>query len=122
MRSLPAISIQTFSNSGESNAKRWTQLPQTQHISPFTLDRYRWTLRRCGLEIVGVATDKFQRSSLCLSPLWPLVKLYGRVRWGGSRNLAQQNSPVTLFGRTRFIIARSHPTSGDWADDGRDAG
>ena len=96
--------------------------PQTQHISPFTLDRYRWALRRCGLEIVGVATDKFQRSSLCLIPLWPLVKLYGRVRWGGSRNLAQQNSPATLFGRTLFISAQSHPSSGDWADDGRDAG
>ena len=90
--------------------------PARQHISPFTLDRYRWLLWRCGLEIEDVVVDKLQRSSMLLGGLWPLVKVWGRVRWGASTNLAAQNSPTMLFGRTMFVVARKRPEGGEWAE------
>lgn len=88
--------------------------PIRQHITPFTLDRYRWVLWRCGLEIEDVGVDHLQNSSMFLAGLWPFVKLWGAVRWGPSSNLAAQNSGRMLFGRTMAITARKRQTPGEW--------
>src|SRR5690606_35484403 len=37
--------------------------PVSQHISPFTLDRYLWRLHQAGLRFVEVSVDKYQRTS-----------------------------------------------------------
>ncbi len=85
-----------------------------QHISPFTLDRYRWVLWRCGLELVDVTADKLQRSSMLLGGLWPLIRVWGRIRWGASTNVSDQNSATMLYGRTMLVTARQRADAGDW--------
>jgi hypothetical protein len=34
--------------------------PVEQHITPFSLDRYRWRLKQAGLEFVQVTVDNFK--------------------------------------------------------------
>jgi SAM-dependent methyltransferase len=88
--------------------------PVRQHISPFSLDRYRWVLWRCGLELESFTADKLQRSSMLLGGLWPLCRAWGRLRWGASSNLAEQNSATMLFGRTMLLTARKRADGAEW--------
>jgi len=76
------------------------------HISPFTLDRYRFLLAQYGLTIESVSTDKFQTSSRFWGWLIPLIRICSRAWYGATENVRQQNSPVALFGRTLFVTAR----------------
>ncbi|CAN5187841.1 hypothetical protein BH24PSE2_BH24PSE2_10200 [soil metagenome] len=80
--------------------------PVSQHITPFTLDRYLWRLRQSGLRLVQVSTDKRQRSSLLLGFLWPLIRLWARLGQGNSPSVRLQNSDVALFGRTLAVVAQ----------------
>ena len=75
------------------------------HISPFTLDRYRYLLGQCGLELRSVWTDKQQTSSRFWAWLIPLIRLCSRAWYGNTENVRLQNSRVALFGRTLFVVA-----------------
>lgn len=77
--------------------------PVTQHIAPFTIDRYRWRLSLAGMDIVRITTDKRQNTSLLFAPLSPLVRLAVRMRFGRNGGDPWQNSPVALFGRTILV-------------------
>lgn len=79
--------------------------PVSQHIAPFTPDRYRFLLGRAGLEWVGLEADKYQRSSLGLAWLAPWIWLRTRLRYSPTAGTALQNSPAALFGRTMIGIA-----------------
>ena len=76
------------------------------HISPFTLDRYRYLLSQSGLLVESVLTDKFQRSSMLWAWTIPLIRLCSRAWYTARDNLRLQNSRATLFGRTLFVVAR----------------
>ena len=78
--------------------------PERQHISPFTLNRYQWMLAKHGLAIRHVATDKYQRSSLCLSFLVPVIWFHTLARFASYRQATSHCSPVVLFGRKLIII------------------
>ncbi len=80
--------------------------PVQQHIASFTLDRYRFMLGRCGLEIHEVTTDKMQGSSRLLSPLWPIIKVASGMKFGDTENTRLQNSPPVLYGRKLMVVAR----------------
>jgi SAM-dependent methyltransferase len=80
--------------------------PVRQHISPFTIDRYRFALAQCGLRLATVATDKYQKSSLALAGLAPAVWLLARLKFGGGPGVRLQNGAAALFGRTLFMVAR----------------
>ena len=80
--------------------------PVRQHISPFTIDRYAFLLSQCGLELRSVETDKYQKSSMALAGLAPLVRLLARLKFGASRGVKLQNSAAALLGRTLFMVAR----------------
>ena len=80
--------------------------PVRQHITPLTLDGYRWRLKQAGFDIVEVAVDKYQNTSLWASVLIPLVWL---ASWKASRksaNVWPQNQFRMLFGRTLMIRAQ----------------
>ncbi|MDJ0939342.1 MAG: class I SAM-dependent methyltransferase [Woeseiaceae bacterium] len=80
--------------------------PVRQHITPLTLDMYRWRLAQSGFEIVGVDIDKVQGTSLGYSFLLPIVWL---ATWRASRrapNVTAQNQFRMLFGRTMILTAR----------------
>ena len=38
--------------------------PVRQHITPLTLDGYRWRLKQAGFDIIEVAVDKYQNTSM----------------------------------------------------------
>jgi len=76
------------------------------HISPFTLDRYRYLLSQSGLTVEAVLTDKFQRSSMLWAWIVPLIRILARRWYELSDNVRLQNSAVALFGRTLFVVAR----------------
>lgn len=80
--------------------------PVSQHISPFSVDRYRFMLGRAGLTLTAVATDKYQKSSLALAGLMPIVRLCTRLKFGRGEGARLQNSRAALFGRTLFLVAR----------------
>jgi 2-polyprenyl-3-methyl-5-hydroxy-6-metoxy-1,4-benzoquinol methylase len=84
----------------------FTTDPVSQHISPFTLNRYAWQLSQHELHITAVRTDKFQTTSLLLGFLAPLTWLATRLMFGADRNAAVQNSAVPLFGRKLMILSR----------------
>jgi SAM-dependent methyltransferase len=90
----------------------WNRELPPPHISPFTLDRYRYLLSQSGLEVQSVLTDKFQHSSLLWSWLLPLIRLWSWKWYGATENVIQQNSRVTLFGRTLFVAARRTAAAG----------
>lgn len=80
--------------------------PVHQHITPLTLDGYRWRLKQAGFEIEEVAVDKFQNTSMWLSFLLPFV-WFARLRASGkSPNVRYQNEAKMLYGRTLMIRAR----------------
>lgn len=80
--------------------------PASQHITPFTLDRYLWRLRQSGLSVSRVATDKLQTSSLLLGFLWPLIRAHARLTQGRAPSVRLENSTTALFGRKLVVIAR----------------
>ena len=80
--------------------------PVSQHITAHTLDRYRWRLAQCGLELVGLKTDKYQRTSMLLGFLIPLIRFKAWREHGNSPWAKAQNTGVALFGRTLVAVAR----------------
>lgn len=92
--------------------------PVRQHIAPFTLDRYRFLLSRCGLELVRAGTDKIQNSSRFWYWLAPLIRLNARRAWGDREQVRMQNGREALLGRKLVVVARK-PLA---PDAGRDAG
>lgn len=87
----------------------FTTDPVSQHISPFTLNRYAWQLSQHDLHVTGVRTDKFQTTSLLLGLLAPLIWLSTRLMYGRDENASVQNTAVPLFGRKLMIAARRSP-------------
>ena len=80
--------------------------PVHQHITPLTLDNYRWRLKQSDFDIVEVAVDKFQSTSMWASFLLPFVWL-GSWRTSRRSRLAwSQNQFRMLYGRTLMIRAR----------------
>ena len=84
----------------------FTRDPVSQHIAPFSVNRYEWMLSQHGLTLVALETDKTQTTSILLSFLVPFIWLVTRVQFGGSSLASRQNSAVTLFGRKLVIVGR----------------
>lgn len=80
--------------------------PVDQHITPFSLDRYRWRLNQSGFAFVAAAVDKYQRSSRWLLFLAPLIRLVNRGAARRSESVRLQNSMPLLLGRKLFVVAR----------------
>ena len=80
--------------------------PVSQHISPFTINRYEWMLSQHDMVLERVATDKNQSSSIALGFLLPIIRLSTRMRYGSSELARRQNSGSALFGRKLVVIAR----------------
>jgi SAM-dependent methyltransferase len=84
----------------------FTRDPVSQHIAPFSLNRYEWMMSQHGLRLAGIETDKMQTSSILLAPLLPLIKLATWMQFGGNRLASRQNSSVALYGRKLVVIGR----------------
>lgn len=84
----------------------FTRDPVSQHIAPFSVNRYEWMMSQHGLRLVGLETDKIQSSSVLLSVLYPFIWLATRLQYGGNQRASRQNSFVPLFGRKLVLIAR----------------
>src|SRR5687768_428709 len=84
----------------------FTRDPVSQHIAPFSVNRYEWMMSQHGLKLVALETDKTQTSSVLLSPLVPFIWLAARMQFGGSLLASRQNSAVALFGRKLVIVGR----------------
>ena len=79
--------------------------PVHQHISPFSLDRYRWRLRQSGFELRHVSVDRYKLSSLIWALLVPLIWL---VTWRAARrsmSVRMQNMTRVLLGRILILCA-----------------
>jgi SAM-dependent methyltransferase len=83
--------------------------PVAQHITPFSLDRYRWRLAQSGFDVHAVDVDKYQGTSKALALLVPLIRLATRRGARASRSVREQNSLPLLLGRKLFIAARRRP-------------
>jgi SAM-dependent methyltransferase len=84
----------------------FTRDPVSQHIAPFSVNRYEWMLSQHGLRLADLQTDKIQLSSMLLSPLAVFIAL---ATWFGFNNdlrARQQNSRVALYGRKLIILVR----------------
>ena len=84
----------------------FTRDPVSQHIAPFSLNRYEWMMSQHGLRLAGMETDKVQTSSLLLMPLLPFVRLATWMQFGGNPLASRQNSSVALYGRKLVVIGR----------------
>jgi hypothetical protein len=84
--------------------------PVEQHISSFTIDRYRFLLARGGLAISRIETDQAQSSSRVLYWLAPLIRWNARRIWGQSSAVDVQNSRNALLGRKLLIVAEKAAT------------
>lgn len=84
----------------------FTRDPVSQHIAPFSVNRYEWMMSQHGLRLSSVETDKVQTSSVLLSPLVPFIKLATMLQFNGSGLASRQNSPAVLYGRKLVIIGR----------------
>lgn len=80
--------------------------PVSQHITAHSLDRYRWRLAQCGLDLLNIYTDKYQRTSMALGFLIPFIRFKAWREHGRAANVRMQNAPVALFGRTLVAVAR----------------
>jgi SAM-dependent methyltransferase len=80
--------------------------PVAQHIAPFTVDRYRFMLARCGLEVVRTDLDRPQNLSRLLYWLAPFIRWNARRLWGTSGAVDAQNSREALLGRKIVVIAK----------------
>lgn len=74
------------------------------HVSPFTIDRYRYVLKGLGLDLVGLETDKMQGSSKAWFWMVPFIRLLSRLKWGSGDDIRMQNSSKSLFGRKLVAI------------------
>ncbi|HEX5421272.1 MAG TPA: class I SAM-dependent methyltransferase [Gammaproteobacteria bacterium] len=92
--------------------------PVSQHITPFSLDRYLWRLRQSGFELAALEVDKYQASSRALAFLIPLIRLASRRVSLDSESASMQNSPRVLFGRKLFVIGRRPKETPDKAVGG----
>lgn len=82
----------------------FTRDPVSQHIAPFSVNRYEWMMSQHGLRLTGLETDKTQTSSVLLSFLVPFVRLATWLQFGGSPLASRQNAPVVLYGRKLVVI------------------
>lgn len=89
------------------------------HVSPCTLDRYRYILKLCGMDLADVLTDKRQNSSLLWGWLAPAIRFAAARRYGRGEDVTVQNAGPALFGRKLIAIARR--TSCASGDSGRRA-
>ncbi len=74
------------------------------HISPFTIDRYRYVLKGVGLDLIGIETDKMQNSSKFWGWMIPIIRLNAARKWGKGKDIKMQNSTKALFGRKLVAI------------------
>jgi SAM-dependent methyltransferase len=84
----------------------FTRDPVSQHIAPFSVNRYEWMMSQHGLRLTGLETDKTQTSSVLLAPLLPFIRLATRMQSGGSALASRQNSSVALYGRKLVVMGR----------------
>jgi SAM-dependent methyltransferase len=87
--------------------------PVSQHISPFTPDRYRFLLAQAGLDLERIACDRWGSTSTWMSWLVPLIRGWswwsrGR-RLDDTRGVQLQNSVAALLGRTMVGVAVRRP-------------
>ena len=79
-----------------------------QHVSPLPYHLYDFRLRKCGFEVLELATDKRQRSSIGWLVLWPL--LAARNLLARRPHKAGANNALTLLlGRHLIVAARKRP-------------
>ena len=74
------------------------------HVSPFTIDRYRYVLGGVGLNLVGLETDKMQNTSRAWFWLIPFIRLNVFLKWGSGDDIKTQNSVKALFGRKLVAV------------------
>ena len=84
----------------------FTRDPVSQHIAPFSVNRYEWMMSQHGLRLTGLETDKTQTSSMLLLPLLPFIRLATWMQFGDSALATRQNSTVTLFGRKLVVTGQ----------------
>jgi SAM-dependent methyltransferase len=84
----------------------FTRDPVSQHIAPFSVNRYEWMMSQHGLELAGLQTDRIQTSSVLLSLLVPFIRLATWLQFRGNPLAARQNGSVALYGRKLVVIAR----------------
>ena len=84
----------------------FTRDPVSQHIAPFSVNRYEWMMSQHGLRFAGLETDRVQTSSILLSLLVPFIRLATWLQFRGSPVASRQNASVTLFGRKLIVIGR----------------
>jgi SAM-dependent methyltransferase len=84
----------------------FTRDPVSQHIAPYSVNRYEWMMSQHGLRLSGLETDRIQTSSVLLAFLLPLIWLATRLQFGGSALAQRQNSPVALYGRKLVVIGK----------------
>jgi SAM-dependent methyltransferase len=80
--------------------------PVSQHIAPFSVNRYEWIMSQHGLRFEAMSTDRIQTSSVLLAILWPLIWLVTAIQFRGNPLASRQNASTALFGRKLVIIAR----------------
>lgn len=84
----------------------FTRDPVSQHITPFTVNRYEWMMSQHGLRLTGLETDRIQTSSILLSLLVPFIRFATWLQFRGSPPASRQNASVALFGRKLIVIGR----------------
>jgi SAM-dependent methyltransferase len=84
----------------------FTRDPVSQHIAPFSVNRYEWMMSQHGLRLAGLETDRIQMSSILLSLLLPFIRLATWLQFRGSPLAARQNASVPLYGRKLVVIGR----------------
>ena len=86
----------------------FTRDPVSQHIAPFSVNRYEWMMSQHGLRLAGLETDKTQTSSVLLSLLVPFIRLATWWQFSGSPLASRQNASVALYGRKLVVIGRKN--------------
>src|SRR6186997_48154 len=84
----------------------FTRDPVSQHIAPYSVNRYEWMMSQHGLRLSGLETDRIQTSSVLLSLLVPFIRLATWLQFGGSQLASRQNASVALYGRKLVVIGR----------------
>jgi SAM-dependent methyltransferase len=74
-----------------------------QHVASLTVDQYRYVAGRGGLALETIACDKYQRSSIALLWLTPVVWLYSRL---AGLDFDVHNRLDLLLGRILFLSFR----------------
>lgn len=90
----------------------FTRDPASQHIAPFTLNRYAWMLSQHGLPLKQITIDKVQTTSVFLSVLFPLPWFTGWFQSRKHQTAQRHNTRDLLLGRTLAMIAQKTPSQG----------